>query len=305
MSAWRWYLALLGLVFFSAAVAAPRTLTIGYDDYCPYTCVDFPRRGFVIDLVERILEPHGYAIKGVEASWPRIKSMAASKSLDLFAPVNAVEAREIGILRTTHSVGESKADYFVDKNSNWTYNGVDSLITETLAIVSGYAYPPPLDAYLNDPANKHRILELASHEGTPRQIDLLRAKRATVVPAESAVFWFIAGQKGVADQFKAAGTLEMPEEIAVFYVGVATKDPVLAHNLVSWLNEGLVRLKENGEYAEILAEYEMLRVNRNRPDGAQGATGPYLLNSRASRHKTTDIPARGVAKHSGVFPAEL
>jgi len=81
-------------------------LLVGLDEYCPYTCLKSEHKGFALDIVEQILAPRGFILEYVSASWPRIKSMAKKGSIDLLIPVNQVETKELGILRTRNTVNQ-------------------------------------------------------------------------------------------------------------------------------------------------------------------------------------------------------
>jgi ABC-type amino acid transport substrate-binding protein len=232
-------------------------LKVGYDAYCLYTCLKEERDGFVIDLLRLILGRHGYELQTVHASWPRVKRLADQGDIDLLVPINAKETEQLGILRSSQSVGRSVAAYFTHKDSAWTYEGLASLSDQTLAIVKGYTYPPPLASFLQNPQNANRIVYLTSDQSTPTQIKMLANRRVTVAPVEIAVFWHNAHKLNLANQFRAAGTLHMPANIAIFYVGISTPHNQLAEKLLKLIDQELLSLKTLGGYQQILSRYQM------------------------------------------------
>lgn len=249
MHFWILFLIRISVLHAGLAKAETTTLSVGYDEYCPYTCTAGSQKGFVIDALEQILAPKGFKIKPVVASWPRVKELAKKRELDLLVPVNHLEAKELEILRTVHSIGTSDAAYFIHKDSKWVYRGVESLKGQTLGIIQGYTYPFPLSSYLIEPSSLKSVVRLASEQGNQRQIKMLASQRVSVAPSERMVFWYMAKQLGLSHLFKEAGVLEMPKDIAIFYVGIVPKNPALAENLLKWLDQGLEDMKRQASPA--------------------------------------------------------
>ncbi|MDQ3234119.1 MAG: transporter substrate-binding domain-containing protein, partial [Pseudobdellovibrionaceae bacterium] len=191
----------------------------------------------------------------VIASWPRIKSMAKKGGLDLILPVNQLETKELGIQRTQQSVGSSEAAYFVHKDSSWAFQGIESLKSQMIGTIQGYTYPAPLSTLLADPQHKKMQIILASDQGNQRQIKMLASARVSVVPSERLVFWYMAHTLLLAHNFKEAGVLEMPRDLAQFYIGVAAKQQPLAQDLLKWLDQGLEDIKRNRKLDDILKSY--------------------------------------------------
>lgn len=243
------------------ARAQATKLLVGVDDYCPYTCLKSEQKGYALDLVEQILAPRGFILEYVPASWPRVKAMAKKGSIDLLIPVNQVETRELDILRTRHAINqfqkESPAAYFVHKDSKWMYTGPESLKDQTIGIIQGYTYPEPLHTHLQNPQFPAKKIVVASDQGNQRQIRMLATGRVTVVPSERLVFWYIARQIGLENEFKDAGVLDMPDELALFHFGIVHKHKPLAKNIQQWLDEGLDAMKGSDKLKAILKKYNL------------------------------------------------
>jgi hypothetical protein len=84
---------------------------------------------------------------------------------------------------------------------------------------------------------------------------MLASARVSVVPSERLVFWYMARSLGLAHQFKEAGVLDMPHDIARFYIGVTTKQQPLAQDLLKWLDQGLEDMKRQRTLDGILKTY--------------------------------------------------
>jgi polar amino acid transport system substrate-binding protein len=185
--------------------------------------------------------------------------MAKKGGIDLLIPVNQSEVDELGVLRTQTSVNQfqkgSLAAYFVHKETKWVYSGRESLKDQSIGIVQGYTYPEPLHSHLQDPLYEAKQLVLASDQGNQRQIKMLASRRITVIPSERIVFWYMARELGLEHEFKDAGVLDMPDELAIFYIGVVKKDKPLATQLVRWLDEGMDSLKRKNQLKTILQKY--------------------------------------------------
>lgn len=248
-------------IFSAEARSQATKLLIGIDDYCPYTCLNSEQKGYALDLVEQILAPRGFLLEHIPASWPRIKAMAKKGSIDLLIPVNQVETRELGILRTRNAINqfqkESPAAYFVHKDSKWMYTGPESLKDQTLGIIQGYTYPEPLHSHLQDPLYQKKRIVLASDQGNHRQIRMLASHRVTVVPSERLVFWYIARRIGLETEFKDAGVLDMPDDLVLFHIGIVQKNKPQSKNIQKWLDEGLDAMKGSDKIKAILKKYNL------------------------------------------------
>lgn len=249
-------------LFAMNARAQPTKLLVGVDEYCPYTCLKSEqKKGYALDIVEQILAPRGYVFEYVPASWPRIKAMARKGALDLLIPVNQLETKELDILRTRHAINqfqkESPAAYFVHKDSKWLYTGPDSLKDQIIGIVQGYTYPEPLRSHLQDPQYQSKQLIVASDQGNQRQIRMLASRRVTVVPCERLVFWYRARQMTLETEFKDAGVLQMPDELALFHIGIVQKNKPQARTIQQLLDEGLEAMKSSDKLKSIMKSYNL------------------------------------------------
>jgi ABC-type amino acid transport substrate-binding protein len=158
-------------------------------------------------------------------------------------------------LIATSRKGSSFAAYFVHKDSKWVYSGRKSLKDQYIGIVQGYTYPEPLHSHLQDPLYKSKQIVLASDQGNQRHIKMLASRRITVIPSERVVFWYMARQLGLEQEFKDAGVLEMSDELAIFYISIVKKNKPLAAQLVRWLDEGIDALKRKDQLKNILQKY--------------------------------------------------
>jgi ABC-type amino acid transport substrate-binding protein len=248
-------------LFATDARAQAKKLLIGMDDYCPYTCLKSGQKGYVPDIIEQILAPRGFTFEYVPASWPRVKAMARKGALDLLIPVNQIETQELEILRTRHAINqfqkEAPAAYFAHKDSKWMYIGPESLKDQIIGIIQGYTYPEPLHTHLQDPRYLSKQIVLASDQGNQRQIRMLASRRVTTVPSERLVFWYMARQMGLETEFKDAGTLPMPDELALFHIGIVHKGKPQSKDIQQWLDEGLAAMKGSDRLKSILKKYHL------------------------------------------------
>jgi len=253
----QWIKILIGLAVLraSALQAQITTLRVAYDDFCPFTCVNAPQKGFLIDVLERILEPKGFKLQTIEASWPRIKVMSKKGELDLIPLLYRSEAKDLNILATDVSIGSSDIALFVHKNSVWTYSGINSLAGQIIGILQDYTYPEPLSTLLNDPVSGKNQIIMASEHGTERQIKMLASKRVSIIPAQRMVFWYKAHKERKESLFREAGALSAPKGMENFYMGIASKRQPLAQDLKKWIDQGVKELNKSGEFQKIIETY--------------------------------------------------
>lgn len=235
--------------------ANPLVLRLGYTDHCPYTCVQGDRKGFLVEVVERILLDHGFAVQHVTASLPRIQFMAKRGDIDVVLPINQIDAQELGIARTIQSVATIEACYFVQNESRWHYGGMESFNGEVIGIVSGYKYPPGFASYLSSAESGRAHLTIAGEDAHARQIRMLGVGRITVLPADRLMFWHTARALGLHSLFREAGGMDLPKYISTFYVGVAIKNKDRLQTVLGTLEEGLGQMSKSRETQKIIKSY--------------------------------------------------
>lgn len=244
-------LGLSGLAF----SADPEPIRLGYDDFCPYSCLKDAKNGYFVDAVQQILEAQGYRVVAIKGSWARLKAMAQKGQLELVVPLTRYETEELKLDRNSLPLGTIDGRLFTHKNSSWQYKGEASLKGQSMAIIRDYGYPPAITAMVEDPTQKKYILTLASDLGTDQQVKMLASQRVSIVPSDRNAFLYHARRHGLENSVRIAGELPMEHLYTDLHVGIATQQPELRKKLRQVLDKGIEDLNRSGQFNRIKARY--------------------------------------------------
>jgi polar amino acid transport system substrate-binding protein len=245
---------LLGLSTLASG-ASPEPIRLGYDDFCPYSCLRDDKNGYFVDAVQQVLETHGYKVVPTKGSWARLKSMAQKGQLELVVPLTRFETEELKLDRNSLPLGQIEGRLFTYTGSTWEYKGETSLKGQSMAIIRDYGYPPVITALVEDPAQQKYILTLASDLGTDQQVKMLANKRITIVPSDRNAFLYHARRHALEGSIKIVGELPMDSLYTDLHVGISTRDPELRKKLRLALDKGIDELKKSGELGRIKMKY--------------------------------------------------
>ncbi|HET9240310.1 MAG TPA: transporter substrate-binding domain-containing protein [Oligoflexus sp.] len=233
----------------------PESIRLGYDDFCPYSCLKDAKNGYFVDTVQQVLEAQGYKVVAIKGSWARLKTMAQKGQLELVVPLTRYETEELKLERNSLPLGTIEGRLFTHKSSSWRFKGEESLKGQSMAVIRDYGYPPVISALINDPAQRKYILTLASDLGTDQQVQMLASQRVTIVPSDRNAFLYHARRHGLENSVQIAGELPMEHLYTDLHVGIATQQPELRKKLRQVLDKGIEDLKKSGQLNRIKARY--------------------------------------------------
>lgn len=238
-----------------ASGAGPEPIRLGYDDFCPYSCLKFDKNGYFVEVVQQVLEAHGYKVVPIKGSWARLKTLAQKGQLELVVPLTRFETEELKLDRNSLPLGKIEGRLFTHKSSTWEYKGEASLKGQSMAIIRDYGYPPVIANLIEDPAQKKNILTLATDLGTDQQVRMLANQRVTIVPSDRNAFLYHARRHGLESSIRMAGELPMENLYTDLHVGIAASYPELRKKLREVLDKGILGLQKNGQLIKIKAGY--------------------------------------------------
>jgi ABC-type amino acid transport substrate-binding protein len=230
-------------------------IRLGYDDFCPYSCLKGEQKGYFVDAVQEILSAQGYQVSTITGSWARLKSMAQKGQLELVVPLTRFETEELKLDRNSVPLGQIEGRLFTHKSNSWQYNGEASLKRQTMAIIRDYGYPPVIEALVEDPIQRKYILTLASDLGTDQQVKMLASQRVSIVPSDRNAFLYHARRHAVDKVIRIAGELPMEKLYTDLHVGIASPSQEQRQKLREALDKGLQELQKNGQLKRIKARY--------------------------------------------------
>lgn len=118
------HLVLVLMTLFST-LAFGQTIKVAAIDWCPQICIDKKQKGYVVDYVNEIFKDSGYVLDIEYYPWSRaIKQVRTGKVHALLSPA---KAEAPSLLFPRHEVGSQSMCFITLAESDWRYQGIDSL----------------------------------------------------------------------------------------------------------------------------------------------------------------------------------
>jgi len=109
----------------SEQTAVEEVIYIDAIDWCPQICLDPKRPGYVVELVKKIFENTRYQLKIKVYPWSRaIKNVSSGRADALLSPA---KSEAPNLLYPKLHVGYQQMCFFTRYESNWRYDGINSL----------------------------------------------------------------------------------------------------------------------------------------------------------------------------------
>lgn len=225
-------------------------ITIGADPWCPHNCeAGEQQEGYMIDITREVFEASGYEVEYLNVSWARALRMVREGLLD--AVVGAFTTDATDFVFPDEPQGRSHIGMYTPADSQWLYQGLESLTDQTLLAINGYSYSTELDNYIrshtDDPA---RVWVISGPSPLNRAIYLLDQHRADVYPEDVYVMtWALKDHTRIRPP-RNAGLLQKTDTYVAF-----SPEHERSGQLAALLSEGTARLRESGRIREIMATY--------------------------------------------------
>ena len=250
---------MVGLLFSPCAVNASEGinishLNIGSGDWCPHVCnpsENNGRQGYISDTVLHALNQLNINAQVTHLNYARALTMAERGELNGIMAV--IEEESNGLLFNRSPLGYSQNYFYAAHDSDWTYNGKNSLYSVRLGAVNGYDY---LDTHLNFYIRKYRNQNVTIVNGNSPQkrlIKLLMLGRIDTFLDDYLVVQHALGSNAELP-LKVVGKTRGALPI---YLGLAPDFPE-AENFLIHFDQQIEKMKKDGSYARILGRYKGL-----------------------------------------------
>ncbi len=190
-------------------------------------------------------------VEYINTSWARALELADEGYVDAVVGAFARDATEF--VYPEEAIGYARIALFAHVESDWSYQGIESLSEQTLVTINGYSYSSELDAYIEEHKdNPERVWILSGLSPLDRAIELLEQERSDVLPEDLDVMQWTLRQLGKQDSVRMVVKLErLPVYIAFSKVHPQSEE------FATLLTEGVRKLKQSGRLDEILASYNV------------------------------------------------
>ncbi|GAB4169254.1 MAG: ABC transporter substrate-binding protein [Rickettsiaceae bacterium] len=239
----------------AAPNGARKTLVIAGDYWCPYNCLPNSNRpGFLVELVSRALHIYGVDIEYQMMSWNQALGKVKNAEIDGIIGISNPGGRNLVSTKLPLEYCMPKA--FTRNDTDWVYNGTESLRGKKLGIILGYT----LDESINNYIGMHYASSLGMfivEDGENAVIESI----ANIIDGDSDVYIedervvkSYTKENGLAQYIKDAGSIT--ENKLPIYVAFAKEVPHI-NQYIKYFEDGLASLKATGEYDALRAKYNL------------------------------------------------
>lgn len=234
-------------------VASADKIVIAADEWCPFVCEPgSAQEGYMVDVAKAAFATVGHSVEYRKISWD--DAIAQCRKGEIAAIVGAVKDEVPDFVFPAEPQGVTSNGYFVKVGSKWSYNGVSSLDTVSLAVIEGYSYGDELDAHIKkNVANPKRIVVAKGDVALGDNIKRLLNGEVAVMVENPFVFYYSARASGAGGKFKLVGYASKPADL---YIAFSPKLPKYAQ-YARQLSDGVALMRKTGELERILKKYTL------------------------------------------------
>lgn len=245
---------ILQSLVFSPCIAT-ETVTIAGDVWCPYNCSD---GGYMIEIAREIFKKNDIDIDYRVMPWK--DAVDKTRAGDNDAVVGTTHDDAPDFIYPESLQGMSDMRFWVPEDSQWSYNGIESLGSVRLAVVQDYAYSKELNAYIKAHASDPKLIYQASGSTVLQDnLEKLKSRQVDVLAEDYNVINYFITAQSAEYPIKPAGTPMKHEDLSAnyLYIAFSPKNPK-AKEYAAMLDAGMKELRDSGELGKIL---EIYRVN--------------------------------------------
>jgi len=266
---------------FAAKMEAPKheTLTIVADEWCPYSCGEKDEKpGYMVEIVRAAFKKANIDVIYKVMPWSEAIERTRIGEFDALFGSSHGDAPDFifpDILQ-----GISLSQFWVRKNSAWSYDGTASLNGLRLGIVQSFFYGVVMDGYLKKPESERKVTLFASsgEDATKQNIEALLNGKLDVILEDRNVIHYYFASRNLPMPLKYAGNaIDMDHVNDTFvYVAFGPNKPKAQYYSDVLVRE-LKEMRRNGELKEILNRYALSETYRfiGKADDSFGA----IINS--------------------------
>jgi polar amino acid transport system substrate-binding protein len=226
-----------------------KTLVIAGDYWCPYNCLpDSESPGYLVELIEKALYIYSIDVEYRIMSWNDAIKLAEKGEVDAIVGIGDIRGKNL--LTTSLPLEYSMTDAFTRNDTEWIYDGIDSLRGKKIGVVMGG---------IIDEVTKHYIG--INYPINPGAFSVQEEKNAVIesiadlIDSDSDVYIedyrVVHGLDPYIRNAGHVGKIKAPVYIAF---SKALPDST---KYIQYFTEGIASLKATGEYDSLRLKYNM------------------------------------------------
>ena len=239
--------------------AADNIIRLGADEWAPYNitpnthCKNESKllcEGYMVDIARAVFEKKGYSVEYYVMPWKR--AIEETKRGRFAGLIGADKEDGKGFIFPREEMSINKLAFYVGKDSQWHYQGPDSLKTVRLGVIDGYGYRKWLREYINENSgNPNRVQQISGNTPMETNIKKLVNNRIDVIVDSEATIRYVANNMGYLDKIKPAGYGTLAKNI---YIVFSHADPN-GQSYAEQLSAGIEEMRKSGELEKVLGRY--------------------------------------------------
>lgn len=231
-------------------------ITITAEIWCPYACTpESEKPGILVEIVREIFEEEGISVSYNLMPWRRALMETERGGID--GVLGVVEGNRGELLLDDRGMGADETIIVVRKDSDFNYEGPESLNSMRLGVIANYTYDNngDLDSYLQKRHLKHdRIVVIYRDEPIKSLVNMLSGYRIDAFLENRQVVIYEGKRMNFGDQIRTVST-GLGDTV---HIGFTPSDR--GRRNLDIYNRGLTRLLESGKVDEIARRYGLDEV---------------------------------------------
>lgn len=231
----------LGLVHGNAR-AEP--IIFAVNDWCPYICdITSTKQGILPDIVTEIFKAQGITASFVKM--PFTRGVESVRTGEVQGIVGVIPAVAPSLIFPDEPAIDTQFCFFTGPGSTWNFSGFDKAYSN---ISVGVAFGKAIDARFERAFGKVSRVS-GSSDVTQRMIAMLRLQRLDALVEDKRSVQYVIARENL-PSLRTAGCMETKFEYVAF-----SPANVRATEYAKMFSKGIVKLRESGRLAQIIAAY--------------------------------------------------
>lgn len=232
-----------------------KTLVIAGDYWCPYNCLpNSESPGYLIELIKKALYIYRIDVEYRIMSWNDAIRLAEKGEIDAIVGINDFKGRNL--VSTSLPLEYSMTDAFTRNDTEWVYDGIDSLRGKKLGIVMSGVMDEMIKHYIgiNYPINPDAFSVQEEKNAVIESIADLIDGDSDVYIEDSRVIQSYIKENGLDPYIRNAGHVGKIK--APVYIAFSKSLPNVT-KYIEYFTDGLASLKATGEFDSLRLKYNM------------------------------------------------
>jgi polar amino acid transport system substrate-binding protein len=204
-------------------------------------------QGYMIDMATEIFTAAGHTVDYKQMPWERAVKSVREGLFDCVVGAYPEDAPDFVFPST--SWGMDSTGYYVTNESTWQFSGFDSLLTQKVGVIGGYAYGEEFDALVKSRPDVFK--NSSGKDALSKNFKKLVNNRIDVVVESVAVADAKLKELGLNSKLKIAGT--NPEKAPIYIACSPAKSTSKMY--IELIDKGTKTLRKSGKLKAILDKY--------------------------------------------------